>query len=414
MRPAIEAEQPPGVDAVTISNRLRAIHRDDRNDDHDDDHDHDNAQESSLAEPQRKEVGPDTVLGTDSMDDVVEPEINATRNPLGEDAQATFVASQDALDEDEKADLMAVLAARRTASRRAHTRCTAVGVVARRRNYRGSVRGRRANKTWDFDMGLHNIVRDYFGLEGAPPVYDEADFERRFRVPRTVFLHVYHAIKNKVGFKQTINATGRRQAHPLQKVVAAFFFIAYGETFDRADEYVRLSRSTVALCTKRLLEFVVKRFSGDYLRQPTDAEVASILARNKQRGLPGCIVSIDCTHWRWTACPKGFHGLYHSHKKSRSVVTLHTAAPFGGVQRRACSGDALLHTDSKTTDRGATTNMRQPPSRQPPFRRRLQQTGAAATAGHRRRGEPTARHGAQWTGRACRFRARLRGRVPAT
>jgi len=102
-----------------------------------------------------------------------------------------------------------------------------------RRRYIGSVRGRRLNKHGDFRSGLRAILRDYFGLNGSPPVYDEADFERRFRVPRSVFLRIYHAVKGRPFFAQRINATGIPQAHPLQKVVAAFRVIVHGEAPDR-------------------------------------------------------------------------------------------------------------------------------------------------------------------------------------
>jgi len=69
-------------------------------------------------------------------------------------------------------------------------------------------------------------LNDYFGLDGSAPVYDEAGFERRFRVPRSVFLRIFHAVKGRSFFAQRMNATGRPQAHPLQKVVAAFRVIA--------------------------------------------------------------------------------------------------------------------------------------------------------------------------------------------
>ena len=38
----------------------------------------------------------------------------------------------------------------------------------------------------------------------------------------------------------------------LKKVVAAFLVIAYGEAADRADEYVRLSRTVISKCTELL------------------------------------------------------------------------------------------------------------------------------------------------------------------
>jgi len=91
-------------------------------------------------------------------------------------------------------------------------------------------------------------------------VYDEVDFERRFRVPLSVFLRIYHTVKGRPFFAQRINATGRPQAHPLRKVVAAFRVIAYGEAPDRTDEHVRLFASTIAISVRELLRFIVDDF----------------------------------------------------------------------------------------------------------------------------------------------------------
>ena len=189
-----------------------------------------------------------------------------------------------------------------------------------RRRYIGSVRGRRPNKHRDFRSGLRAILRDYSGLDGSPPVYDEADFERRFRVPRSVFLRIYHAARGLPFFAQRINATGRPQAHPLQKVVAAFRVIAYGETPGRTYEYVRLSASTIAMSIRELLRFIVEEFGPAYLRPPTPAELERILELNAQRRLPGCTGSLDCSHWEWSKCPKAFAGMYQSRHGERSVV----------------------------------------------------------------------------------------------
>jgi len=119
------------------------------------------------------------------------------------------------------------------------------------------VRGRRPNNHRDFRSGLRAILRDYFGLDGSFPVYDKADLERRFRVPRSVFLRIYPAVKVRPFFAKGMNATGRPQAHPLLKVVAAFRVIAYGEAPDRTDEYVRLSASTIAMSVRELLRLNV-------------------------------------------------------------------------------------------------------------------------------------------------------------
>jgi len=55
-------------------------------------------------------------------------------------------------------------------------------------------------------------------------------------VPRGVFRRVPQTVKNEPLFQKRIDATGRLPADPLQKVVAAFRFIAYGEAGDLADE----------------------------------------------------------------------------------------------------------------------------------------------------------------------------------
>lgn len=96
--------------------------------------------------------------------------------------------------------------------------------------------------------------------------------------------------------------------------------LAYGETTDRGDEYLRLSRTTVALYLRKLVEFLVTEYEATYLRPPNDAELEQILRRNAERGLPGCIGSLDCSHWQWRACPKGMAGVYQNRKHQRSIV----------------------------------------------------------------------------------------------
>jgi len=78
--------------------------------------------------------------------------------------------------------------------------------------------------------------------------------------------------------------------------VAAFRVIAYGEAADRSDEYVRLSRSTVAQATKIILQFIVRRWETTYLRRPNQLELKKMMERNAERGVPGCRGSLDCTH----------------------------------------------------------------------------------------------------------------------
>lgn len=180
--------------------------------------------------------------------------------------------------------------------------------------------GRRPHQSRDFCAGYEAIIRDYFGHDGQDPVYSETTFERRFRVPREVFTEIYEGIKTEPFWQQRVNATGQLQAHPLQKLVGAFRVLAYGESGDRTDEYVRLSGSTIDIATRKLVEHLVDRYEATYLRRPTTSELQAILDRNEARGMPGCMGSVDCSHWQWVNCPTALAGQYQNRKGERTIV----------------------------------------------------------------------------------------------
>jgi len=163
-------------------------------------------------------------------------------------------------------------------------------------------------------------LRDYWGVDGEAPVFDEADFESRFRMPRAVIMRVYNDIKDEPFFRQRVNATGRQQAHPLQEVVAALRVLGNGEAADRPDEYVRFSKSTTNAAVKSFIEFIVIKYESTYLRALTEKDITRILAFNKDRGLPGCIGSLDCSHWEWHGCPKSAAGQHKGRSGKRSIV----------------------------------------------------------------------------------------------
>jgi len=135
-----------------------------------------------------------------------------------------------------------------------------------------------------------------------------------------VLLRIYRAIKDRPFWVQRVNATGQPQAHPLQQLVAVIRVLGYGQSYDRADEYVRLSRSTISTAIKLFTEFMVDDFGPLYLRPPTRREIESILGHNPERGLPKCLGSLDCSHWEWSSCPKARAGTYQGRDGQRSIV----------------------------------------------------------------------------------------------
>jgi len=62
---------------------------------------------------------------------------------------------------------------------------------------RGSAPRQAGNRPRIFELGLHSILQDYFGVDGLPPVYGQREFERRFRVPVPMLLCIYHAMKDR-------------------------------------------------------------------------------------------------------------------------------------------------------------------------------------------------------------------------
>jgi len=121
-------------------------------------------------------------------------------------------------------------------------------------------------------------------------------------------------------FRRRINATGCPQAHPVQKVVAAFRMLVYGEAADRADDYVRPFRSTILFLVKCLVACIVSKWESTFLRRPNNAELMTALYRNAERGFSGCMGLLDSSHWAWHQCPRGMAGSYQTRKGSRGIV----------------------------------------------------------------------------------------------
>lgn len=121
-----------------------------------------------------------------------------------------------------------------------------------------------------------------------------------------------------------VGAEGQRNrptaGPPAAEAGCRFSSAGVWEATDRADEYCRISSTTIEIAVKKLVVFIGNEFGGEYLRPPNDAELDVLLKRNAERGMPGCIGSLDCSQWEWKNCPKGQAGLYQNRKGRRAVV----------------------------------------------------------------------------------------------
>ncbi|XP_048595740.1 putative nuclease HARBI1 isoform X1 [Brassica napus] len=136
-------------------------------------------------------------------------------------------------------------------------------------------------------------------------------FRRRFRMNKPLFLRIVDRLSNEVPyFQQRRNAHGRYGLTALQKCTAAIRILAYGQSGDMYDEYLRLGESTSRLCLENFTNGIINLFGNEYLRRPTPEDLQRLLDLGEARGFPGMIGSIDCMHWQWKNCPTAWKGQY--------------------------------------------------------------------------------------------------------
>ena len=190
----------------------------------------------------------------------------------------------------------------------------------------GSPLGKSPNKDRDFAGAYDRLVKDYFS--GTDSVYNEQDFERRFRMPRSIFEKVKGGIMGRGSFIQRTDCTGKLGIHPLCRLTAVLRMIAYGECADREDEYLRLSESVTSESLKEFAHHVVEVFGKQYLcRNPTEQERQRILKIFMDRGFPGAFSSWDCKHFNWKNCPVRLAGQHKGHSEGgKKTLILETIA----------------------------------------------------------------------------------------
>ncbi|XP_058769750.1 uncharacterized protein LOC131643522 [Vicia villosa] len=88
------------------------------------------------------------------------------------------------------------------------------------------------------EEGNIRLFNDYFSEN---PVYTDAQFRRRFRMHRHLFLRIVETLGNHDEyFQMRVDATGKMGLSPLQKCISSIRMLAYGSSTDIVDEYVRI------------------------------------------------------------------------------------------------------------------------------------------------------------------------------
>lgn len=158
----------------------------------------------------------------------------------------------------------------------------------------GSAVGKRPNKWRGRHEAAARLHNDYFS---ETPVYDEADFRRRFRMSRPLFMRIHNQVlSSNPYFTQRNDACGVPGLNSFQKMTAAMRMLSYGIPADLLDDMVRMGEQTILDSLKEFTNSVVNSFGDEYLRSPTIEDMNRILTTNQNRGFPGMLGSVDCMH----------------------------------------------------------------------------------------------------------------------
>ncbi|KAJ9567291.1 hypothetical protein OSB04_003257 [Centaurea solstitialis] len=188
---------------------------------------------------------------------------------------------------------------------------------------------RRTPKSRNRIVAHEKLVNDYFSDN---PVYDDNDFERRFRMKRRLFLKIVEDLEREYEFfRWTHDARGVKGFSPLQKCTSAIRQLAYGTAADATDEYLQMSETTSRECFTNFCEGIIHLYMRRYLRKPTANDVQLLFALHEQQhGLPGMLGSIHCMHWDWKNCPVAWRGQYHRGDHQGPTTVLEAVASYDG------------------------------------------------------------------------------------
>ena len=171
---------------------------------------------------------------------------------------------------------------------------------------------RSPNKKRDFIAANQQLLSFYFN--GRESIYDEKDFERRFRMPRSVFDEIHGRLMGQDPFVQYEDPTGKIGIFPLAKLVGCLRHVAYGDACDREDENLAMSGAILRVIVKDFCKLMIKEFGGEHLNRVPTLEERRVMSRvNESKGFPGCLASWDCKHFAWSNCPVRLQGQHRGH-----------------------------------------------------------------------------------------------------
>jgi Plant transposon protein len=138
---------------------------------------------------------------------------------------------------------------------------------------------------------------------------------------RTLYIEIENRLQVSYRFfTQRADATGLLGISSRQKITTAIRMLAVGCSSDDVDDRSRIAESTMLEILDCFCSAIIEQYGEEYLREPTEADLARILQSSEENGWPGMIGSIDCMHWKWKNCPKAWAGMYQGKESAPTIV----------------------------------------------------------------------------------------------
>jgi hypothetical protein len=148
---------------------------------------------------------------------------------------------------------------------------------------------RRSPNLWETGWGrllLSDAIKD-------PDSYEAKIFRKRFRLPYPLFQRFVAECKQANIFEE-INITKITVEF---KVLIGLRILGRDNCADDVSELLNIGDSTINSILKKFLSDCVKYFYPKYVYVPDGEELDEIWNVYEKLGLPGCVGSMDCTHF---------------------------------------------------------------------------------------------------------------------
>jgi Plant transposon protein len=169
------------------------------------------------------------------------------------------------------------------------------------------------------------IQRDYLG---PTPIFG-AEFKWMFRICRSRFQVLLEDI---IGSQHPFFTPSLQDGYERCSIEARLLLLlktfAYGVLHHTFTDYFQMSRQYASDCCKHFAVLVLRRYTQEFLRCPTEDDLRKITKLHKQvHGVDGMLGSLDCTHTFWKNCPKGWQGSYKG-KEGKPTIAMEAMADY--------------------------------------------------------------------------------------